>query len=160
MLRSAHEVRPMADQTKPTMTRREMLGTMGTAAVGTVVASQLLELTFGQDGVLAAQATSLNAIAGVDRVVMLKGKTYLNGWVGYGQPVRAGRGGGRGANAAAAPPEPTGSAPTAQWSKVSGPGDVAFADAKSTVTTATFSQTGDYVLRVVADNGSGKAEST
>ena len=36
------------------------------------------------DGVLAAQALPLNATAGVDRVVMLKGRTYLNGWVGYG----------------------------------------------------------------------------
>jgi DUF1680 family protein len=141
------------------MTRREMLGTMGTVAVGSIVATQLVEATFGETGVLAAQATPLNAVAGVDRVVMLKGKTYLNGWVGYGQPPRPGRGGGRNAGAAA-PPAPTGPAPTAEWTKVSGPGTVTFADPRATTTTATFSQAGEYFLKVVADNGSGKAEST
>ena len=30
---------------------------------------------------------SLTAIAGQDRVVMQNGKTYLNGYAGYGQPV-------------------------------------------------------------------------
>jgi len=36
---------------------------------------------------------SLTSIAGQDRVVMLEGKTYLNGYAGYGQPRRGGRGG-------------------------------------------------------------------
>src|SRR5262245_7655367 len=121
----------MSDKTKPTVTRREMLGTMGAVAAGSVIATQLVELTFGDGGVLAAQATPLNAVAGVDRVVMLKGKSYLNGWVGYGQPPRSGRGGGRNAGAGAAPATPPGPAPTAEWSKVSGPGDVTFADPKA-----------------------------
>ena len=46
------------------------------------------------------------------------------------------------------------------WSRQSGPGTVAFADASAPVTTATFSAPGDYVLQVSADNGSGKAVST
>src|SRR5262245_1819391 len=147
------------DPTNPGMTRRELLGTMGTVAVGSVLATQLVEATFGDGGVLAAQATPLNAVAGVDRVVMLQGKTYLRGWAGYGQPPRAGRGGG-GRGAATPAPEPAGPPPSAKWSKVSGPGTVTFADPAAAVTTATFSQTGDYVLKVVADNGSAKAEST
>ena len=147
----------MSDQTtKPTLTRRELLETMGTVAVGSVVATQLVEMTFGEGGVLSAQAAppALNAIAGVDRVVMLKGKTYLNGWAGYGspRPARGGGGGGRGAAAQTPPPEPPGPPPTLGWSKLSGPGTVTFADPNAAVTTATFSATGDYVLKAVADN--------
>jgi hypothetical protein len=150
------------DATRLPMTRRELLGTMGTVAMGSVVATQLVEVTFGEGGVLSAQAAPLTAIAGVDRVVMLKGKTYLNGWAGYGspRPARGGGGGGRGAAAATPPPEPPGPAPTFTWTKVSGPGQVAFADPKAAVTTATFSATGDYVLKAVSDNGSTTAEST
>jgi hypothetical protein len=39
------------------------------------------------------------------------------------------------------------------WSVTSGPGTVAFADSTSLDTTATFSQTGDYVLRLTIDDG-------
>ncbi|RYD66755.1 MAG: hypothetical protein EOP83_04260, partial [Verrucomicrobiaceae bacterium] len=39
------------------------------------------------------------------------------------------------------------------WSKVSGPGAVSFANANSTVTDATFSAMGNYVLRLSADDG-------
>src|SRR5204863_5631291 len=86
---------------------------------------------------------------------------YLSGWAGYGAPPRPGRqgGGGRG-GANAAPPPPTGPAPATMWSKVSGPGDVTFADAKAPVTTATFSTPGDYVVQVTADNGTMKATSS
>ena len=59
--------------------------------------------------------------AGIDRVVVLGGKTYLAGTV---QDARKADGA------------------TATWSKASGPGTVTFADAKAAVTTATFSQTG------------------
>ena len=140
------------------MTRRELLTTLGTAA-GSVVATRIVEAVWVGDGALAAQALPLNATAGVDRVVMLKGRTYLNGWVGYGAPPRRGGGGGRG-NAATPPPEPPGPPPTAAWSKVSGPGAVTFADPKAVVTTATFSAPGEYVLKVVATTGIATAEST
>src|SRR5450756_1908654 len=106
------------------VTRREALKVAGKAAVVTVTAGSFVELAFGENGVLSAQTApaALNAIAGVDRVVMNHGKTYLSGWVGYGNPPRPGRqGGGRG-QAAPTPPTPTGPAPTASWSKVSGPG--------------------------------------
>jgi RHS repeat-associated protein len=43
---------------------------------------------------------------------------------------------------------PNGSTLTSTWSKVSGPGTVIFANPSLTVTTATFSVAGDYVLRL------------
>lgn len=138
------------------ITRREALQQAGRAAAITVAAGSFVELAMGADGAVAAQAAptaaaALNAIAGVDRVVMKSGQTYLNAWAGYGAP-RRGRAGGRG-NAAAAPEPPPGPAPTLEWRKVSGPGAVTFADPKAAVTTAKFSDVGDYVLEVVADNG-------
>jgi hypothetical protein len=41
---------------------------------------------------------------------------------------------------------------TSQWNKVSGPGTVAFGDATSPVTTATFSDPGTYVLRLTGND--------
>ena len=48
-------------------------------------------------------------------------------------------------------PDPPG-VTTSLWTKVSGPGSVAFADQTSPVTTATFSTDGAYVLRLTADD--------
>lgn len=48
------------------------------------------------------------------------------------------------------------SAPTAvdvTWSKVSGPGSVAFADPNNEITTVTFSTFGEFILRLRANNG-------
>ncbi len=145
------------------MTRREMLEAAGKVAALTVVATPVMS-ALGDAFTVSAQAQPLNAIAGIDRVVMKTGRTYLNGWAGYGAPPRPGRqggGGGRGAAAAPTPPpEPPGPAPKTTWSKLSGPGAVTFADPNAAVTTATFAETGDYVLKVTADNGTTKAEST
>jgi DUF1680 family protein len=95
--------------------------------------------------VVAAAADSGNVppsvTAGVDRVVVLGGKTYLAGKV----PA----------------PDNKGSAPAKiLWSKASGPGEVAFADAAAPVTTATFSAAGDYVLKLTAGDGPASASST
>lgn len=147
----------MSDAAKTNMTRRELLQTFGTMAAVSV-ATPLVQLAVGDGGVLTAQALPLTAIAGVDRVVMNHGKTYLNGWIGYGEPPRRGRGG-RGAPATP-PPENPGPAPTIAWSKASGPGTVTFADASAAVTTAIFSAPGAYVLQVTADNGQTKASSS
>jgi beta-galactosidase len=49
-------------------------------------------------------------------------------------------------------PDPPGLV-TATWSKVSGPGDVTFADSNSPATTVAFSNGGTYSLRLVADDG-------
>jgi RHS repeat-associated protein/uncharacterized repeat protein (TIGR01451 family) len=47
---------------------------------------------------------------------------------------------------------PAGGTLTSRWSKVSGPGDVTFASAATTNTTASFSTAGTYVLRLTADD--------
>jgi hypothetical protein len=96
----------------------------------------------------------LTSIAGPDRTVILPAKTYLNGYVGYGDPPRPGRGQ-RGP--AATPPAPPGPPPAAKWSVESGPGTVAFADPSSPVTTATFSAPGAYVLKLSAASGPARA---
>jgi len=75
-----------------------------------------------------------SVMAGIDRVVVLGGKTYLAGAV----KTLDGKGG-----------APT----TVSWSKESGPGTVAFENASAAVTTATFSATGDYVLKLKAGKG-------
>lgn len=72
--------------------------------------------------------------AGIERAVVLNGMTYLRGHIrtlatGDAQPV------------------------TIKWSKLTGPGDVTFSSPDATATTATFSETGDYVLRLTARMG-------
>lgn len=42
---------------------------------------------------------------------------------------------------------------TLEWTKVSGPGTVSFSDAKSSYTTASFSKSGNYVVRLTAKDG-------
>jgi len=105
------------------------------------------------------QNTALTAVAGPDRVVVMPAKTYLNGWAGYGAPPdrRERRRPGERPPAPAVPPGP---APTVTWSRESGPGTVTFADPKALVTTAAFSAPGEYVLKLVADNGTAQASST
>lgn len=132
------------------LTRRELLQRFTASVLVTAVATPL-----GKAMALSSRAEPVNAVAGVDRVVMKHGKTYLNGWAGYGAPPRPGRGGRGGA-----PRAPVGPAPRTRWSKVSGPGTVSFADATAASTTARFSAAGDYVLRVTADNGETTAAST
>jgi len=69
--------------------------------------------------------------AGVDRVAVVGGKTYLAGRV----KTLGNRGG----------------ALQTSWSKESGPGNVVFADARSLETTAGFSEPGHYVLKLTAE---------
>ena len=77
--------------------------------------------------------------AGVDRDVMLGGKTYLSGTVKFLK---------------------SNSSAKVTWSKDSGPGRTTFADAHTNVTTATFSKPGDYVLKLTAGEGKLAASST
>jgi DUF1680 family protein len=77
--------------------------------------------------------------AGVDRDVMLNGKTYLSGVIKSLKPVAL---------------------PNISWSKASGPGEVTFADAQTNITTATFSAPGDYILKLTAGEGALSAAST
>jgi hypothetical protein len=99
----------------------------------------------------------LTAIAGPDRIVVLPSKTYLNGYVGYGDPPRRER---RRNEPTPPPPPNPGPTPIAGWSKVTGPGPVIFADAKASSTTAAFKAPGAYVLKLTADNGQARASST
>jgi DUF1680 family protein len=67
--------------------------------------------------------------AGVDRAVVLGGKSYLSGKADWLLPAAAQH---------------------VRWTKASGPGRVVFADAASADTTATFSMPGEYVLELTA----------
>src|ERR1039458_1107942 len=89
--------------TNSKLSRRELFGTVGKALVLTPI--------IGRSAVSSANAApsaSLTGIAGIDRVTVLGGKTYLRGWAGYGDQPQPGRGG-RGMQA---PPVETGPAPT------------------------------------------------
>jgi DUF1680 family protein len=77
--------------------------------------------------------------AGVDRSVVIGGKTYLKGKADWLQ---------------AAPEN------SVMWSKKSGPGTVVFSDAGAAETTAKFSAPGDYELQLVASAGGQKAASS
>ncbi|MFB3828326.1 MAG: glycoside hydrolase family 127 protein [Bryobacteraceae bacterium] len=112
---------------KTGISRREMLGAVAACAA-------------------ASDQPPLRAVAGVDRIAVLPGRTYLRGWAGYGEPPRR--------------PVPGGSAPSVLWSKASGPGTVKFANARAAVTTAVFSAPGSYVLKLTAENGRTRASST
>jgi len=79
--------------------------------------------------------------AGCDRVVVSGGKTYLTGAI-------------KALHRKDAPPLKF------TWSKKSGPGKVRFENARTLVTTATFSVTGDYELQLKAGKDSLTGEST
>jgi DUF1680 family protein len=82
--------------TKSGMSRREMLGTVSKAAAASVALIPLMQ-NLVVSCAMAADEAALNAIAGVDRVAVLPGKTYLMGWAGFGgesvRPGMEGRGG-------------------------------------------------------------------
>jgi hypothetical protein len=67
-------------------------------------------------------------VAGIERTVVLPGKTYLNA-------------------------KTKGPETALSWSKDSGPAEVVFTDASAASTTAAFSSPGEYVLKLTAANG-------
>lgn len=67
--------------------------------------------------------------AGIDRVVVLGGRTYLSGRAEWLRPAMGS---------------------SVLWTKASGPGDVTFEDASAPETTATFTTPGEYVLTLAA----------
>jgi DUF1680 family protein len=79
-------------------------------------------------------------VAGVDRVVILGGRTYLSGKV---QSLK-----------------PGGASGKLAWSKASGPGNVAFENGTRAETTARFDQPGHYVLKLTAGEGQASSSST
>src|SRR5438874_1725895 len=146
------------DSKKTGISRRQMFQSVGKAAT---VAAMAPVLQTAIVSCAMADETPLNAVAGIDRVTILTGKTYLRGWAGYGDPPRPQRPRGpQATDAPPPPPPPTGPAPTTMWSKASGPGEVKFEDPKALLTTATFTTPGAYVLKLTADNGQGKNSST
>ncbi|SDC10665.1 glycoside hydrolase family 127 protein [Niabella drilacis] len=74
--------------------------------------------------------------AGIDRDVMLNGKTYLAGAIRSSTPVQR-----------------------IAWTKTSGPGTVTFSNAGDKAGTAVFSAPGDYVLSLTAGSGNQQATS-
>ncbi|BCM93353.1 non-reducing end beta-L-arabinofuranosidase [Abditibacteriota bacterium] len=77
--------------------------------------------------------------AGIDRTVVMGGKTYLSGKAEWLQND-AGN--------------------LVSWSKETGPGKVTFTDATASETSATFSAPGDYILKLTASVGGKQAAST
>jgi DUF1680 family protein len=81
-----------------------------------------------------------SVLAGVDRVVILGGKTYLSGKVKSLKPDST--------------------AARVTWSKQSGPGSATFENTNAAETTATFGKPGDYVLQLTAGEGKVSSSST
>jgi hypothetical protein len=77
--------------------------------------------------------------AGVDRIVVTGGRTWLAGVV---KQFKSGAGN------------------DSVWSRTSGPGEVVFADAHSPETTATFTAPGEYMLQLTAGRGALSANSS
>jgi DUF1680 family protein len=78
--------------------------------------------------------------AGIDRSVVLPGRTYLSGKaLDDGKP---------GPNL------------TVKWSKQAGPGEVTFSEPEAATTTASFTATGEYTLRLTASDGARQAVAT
>ncbi len=151
---------------KNQFSRRALFGTVGKAAGASVMFSPVVKSAILGIGETESEAANspINGSAGVDRINVLGSKTYLHGWAGYGEaPVLGGpqvrnqpaqvNYAGQTQQAAAAGSSAAGPAPTALWSKESGPGAVTFADPKALLTTATFSALGSYALKLTVSNG-------
>ncbi len=136
------------------MTRRRLFKAAGKTAMVAASAPALRSLILTD----ADAAVTPSGSAGVDRIAILPGKTYLRGWAGYGDPPRSGQP--RPRPGTPATPPPTGPAITSLWTKDSGPGEVKFADPKSLITNASFTTPGTYTLRLTVDNGEAKSSSS
>ena len=99
------------------LNRRELLETMGKAAVVVVAWPPFLRFPDAAGVVGGGASAPLVALAGPDRVVVTPGRTYLNGWAGYGEPPWR-RPRGRPGDPVPAP-EPGGPDPTVSWSRES-----------------------------------------
>lgn len=98
--------------------------------------------------------------AGIDRIAVLPGKTYLRGWVGQGRAPSQTR-----PHNGVKGPEPRAAdldreQIRVRWTKVSGPGAARFDDATALQTAASFSAPGVYVLQLEAESPAGKSAST
>ncbi len=126
-----------------------------TLAAGTAAAAGAVAPT--AEGAQASSAFLVDA--GIDRVAVLPGKTYLRGWVGQGRaPSQT-----RPHNGVKGPETQTADLDKEQirvrWTKLEGPGAVQFASAAALETTASFSVPGDYKLQLEAESPAGKSAS-
>jgi DUF1680 family protein len=136
------------------VSRREWIRRTGTLVAGPAA------LAAAPASVQAQAAPPFLADAGIDRVAVLPGRTYLRGWVGQGRaPSQT-----RPHNGLKGPdPQPADLAKEqirVRWTKLGGPGAVQFADAAALQTTAAFSAPGAYTLQFEAEGPAGKAVST
>ena len=97
----------------------------------------ILEWKVYSSGAVPLFPPSVNS--GIDRAVVLSGQTYLSGKADWLVP---------------------GSGDGVRWTKLSGPGQVTFADARLAETTATFTAAGEYVLKLTASGNGGDTSST
>jgi len=97
---------------RESISRREMLSNVGKSAAAMAIMPALQAKIFAQTpGVESVtHRAPVNGIAGVDRIVVLPGKTYLRGWAGHGEPPQ--RGPRRGPAADSTPSVPDGPPPT------------------------------------------------
>ncbi len=78
----------MDDQlTNAKMSRRALLGGAGKKAAASVALAPLFRAAIVSCA-MADETKPLNGVAGIDRVVVLPGRTYLRGWAGYGEPPK------------------------------------------------------------------------
>ena len=144
---------------KPTghLTRRTLLATAGKATV-VALAAPFLDLAVGAAARgRGADRRPLNAVAGVDRVVMLHGKTYLSAWAGYGAAPQRGR---RPSAAPGSRPRRRSGRRRRALEQAVGPGHGDVCRPGGADDDGQFSEPGEYVLQVAADNGSATAAST
>jgi len=133
------------------VSRREWMGlAAGTAAAVGAAAP-------ASEGSQAGASFLVNA--GIDRVAVLPGKTYLRGWVGQGRAPSQTRphNGVKGPETQAADLEKE--QIRVRWTKLEGPGAVQFANASALETSASFAVPGDYKLQLEAESPSGKSAS-
>jgi len=118
------------DEVMTTRLRLEIVSSGSTTPTG--ISTGIIEFRVIDSG--KSPAFPPTVIAGIDRDVIIGGKTYLNA------KVKAMGGAANGPTQLA-------------WSKVSGPGPVTFADEHAAITTALFTTAGDYVLKLQAGDG-------
>ena len=71
-------------ESQRSISRRELLESVGKSMAAIAVAHPVLRTAILPTSGRTARATAaVNGVAGVDRVVVLPGKTYLRGWAGY-----------------------------------------------------------------------------
>ncbi len=97
-------------------------------------------------------------IAGIDRDVMVGGKTWLSGTIHGGQPVTHGEEEGTHGTQGGA----NGAQPVTRvvWTKTEGPGEASFGNAAAARTTALFSTPGQYTLTFTAWQGDTRASAS